>query len=158
MAMPERRHHHETETFEPFRQFSMMQQRMNELFNEMMPMRRGLRLLPQMSMMMPEIEEYETDGEVVVKAKVPGVSKDNLDVTVDEESVTIHGQVEKKEEKNEEHRYYSEITYGEFDRTVPLPTTVDSQQAQAHLENGMLEVRVPKKAEAQEKTKKVQIS
>ncbi len=158
MAMPERRRQQEAEAFDPFRQFSMLQERMNELFNEMMPMRPRLRLLPQMRAMMPEIEQYETDGEVVVKASVPGVSKENLEVNIDEESVTIHGEMQKKEEEKKEHRYYSEMSYGEFERTVPLPTSVDPQNAQAHLENGVLEIRVPKKAEAQQKTKKVQVT
>ncbi|RJQ50741.1 MAG: Hsp20/alpha crystallin family protein [Actinobacteria bacterium] len=158
MAMPERKRERRMEAWDPFREFSVLQERMNELFGELVPARTRLRLLPRMTgVAMPEVESYETDGEVVVKASVPGVPKENLDINVDEESISLHGEMRKKEEERTEHRYYSEMSYGEFDRTIPLSSPVEPEKAQAHLENGVLEVRVPKKAEAQAKMKKVEI-
>ena len=103
------------------------------------------------SMSAPAVEVADTQDTVVVKAQVPGVSKEQLQVTVSEGIVTIKGE-RKEEEKQEEKNYlHREFRYGAFTRTVPLPAGVQAEKATAQLKDGMLEVTIPKSAGARVK-------
>lgn len=92
----------------------------------------------------PRVDVVDRDGEVVVKAEVPGVDKKDLDITVTDNSVTIKGSTshEEKEEKGEYYR--REMSYGEYQRTVALPHTVDGGKARATFSDGVLELTLPK--------------
>ena len=100
---------------------------------------------------------YETDNEVVVKADLPGVPKDNVEVTLTDSTLTLRG--EKKEEVGISHEAYHfrERSFGTFNRTIDLPVNVRSDQATATITNGVLEVRVPKTEPAKRKELKVQV-
>ena len=99
----------------------------------------------------PAVEVADTKETVVVKAQVPGVSKEQIQVTVSEGMVTIKGEM-KEEAKQEEKNYLRrEFHYGAFTRTVPLPSGVQAEKATAQLKDGMLEVTIPKSAEARVK-------
>ncbi len=102
----------------------------------------------------PAVDVYETDDAVVVKAEVPGIPKENLEVTVEEGALTIKGETSSEEEVKEENYYRRERHWGRFERTIPLPEGVEIDAAEAKFENGLLEIRVPKpEAEAKKKTK-----
>lgn len=113
---------------------------------------------------MPEIEEITpsvdifTEGDnVVVKAEIPGMKKEDLDITLTEDTITISGE-KKKEEKVEKKNYYRlERSYGSFTRSFSLPAEVQTEKAQAKFKDGVLEIRVPKTEEAKKKEKKVTI-
>lgn len=160
MAIPAKRKREEVQRWDPFQELSMLQERMNTLFDEMVPMRPRLHLLPRLTRetWSPDIEVYDTEAEVVVKAHVPGIEKSDLDVEVAEDSITIRGEISQSEESKSGEYCRTEVTYGEFSRTMPLPCEVESDKARAHVENGVLEVRVPKSAEEKAKMKKVKIS
>ncbi len=104
---------------------------------------------------LPRVDVIDRDNEIVVRAEVPGVDKDNLDVTLSDNTITIKGSTshEEKEEKGDYHR--CEITRGSFARTVVLPTDVDGSKAKASFKDGMLEVTMPKVAPTQRHTIKV---
>ena len=103
------------------------------------------------SMSAPAVEVSDTKDTVVVKAQVPGVSKEQIQVTVSEGALTIKGET-KAEEKQEEKNYLRrEFHYGAFSRTVPLPASVQGEKATAQLKDGILEIRLPKSAEARVK-------
>lgn len=93
---------------------------------------------------LPKVDVIERDGEVVVRAEVPGVEKKDLDVTVTDNTVTLKGRTthEQKEEKGDYYR--SEISRGSFARTVTLPAEVEGPKAQASFKEGMLELVIPK--------------
>lgn len=95
---------------------------------------------------MPPVEVAEAEKEVTVTMAVPGVEKNELDISVDDHVLTVKGEhrKESKEEKKSYHR--QEIHYGSFARSVRLPVEVDAAQAVADLKNGMLTVRLPKSA------------
>lgn len=103
-------------------------------------------------MKMPRVDVIERDNEVVVKAEMPGVDKDDLDVSVTDTSVTIKGETshEEKEEKGDYFR--SEIHRGSFSRTVALPADVDSDKATATFRDGILELTIPKVEKSKRKT------
>lgn len=92
----------------------------------------------------PKIDLVERDDEFLVRAEMPGVAKDDIDVSLTEDSVTISGKThyEDKDEKGEYCR--SEISHGEFYRTTYLPDGIDGQKASAKFKDGVLELSIPK--------------
>lgn len=99
----------------------------------------------------PRVNVIDRDDEVVVHAELPGVDKDNLDVTVDDGSLTIRAtsRQEQKEEKGDFHR--REISTGSFSRTIVLPQGADSSKAKANFKDGLLELTMPKREVARRK-------
>lgn len=93
---------------------------------------------------MPRVDVIEKDGEILVKAELPGVSKENLEITTTDNTVTIKGasRYEHKEDKGDYHR--SELSHGVFARTVTLPAEVASDRAEARFRDGLLELTLPK--------------
>jgi HSP20 family protein len=105
----------------------------------------------------PSVDIFEDKNEVVVKAEIPGVKKEDLDVTLTEDTISITGE-KKKEEKIEKKDYYHwECSYGSFARTFSLPAEVETGKAKAKFKDGVLEIRVPKTEEAIKKEKKIKI-
>ena len=92
----------------------------------------------------PAAEVAESDGEVTVKMEVPGVEKDQLQLTVADDRLTVRGEMRKESEEKRKNYYRQEIRYGAFQRSVPLPMEVDAAKANAKLKNGMLEITLPK--------------
>jgi len=102
---------------------------------------------------MPKVDIIESEVEVKIHAALPGVKKEDLDVTLSNQTVTIKAST-KKEEKKESGEYYRrEISRGEFQRTLTLPAQVDSDKAKASFKDGILEIVLPKL----EKTKRKSI-
>jgi HSP20 family protein len=103
------------------------------------------------SMSAPAVEVADTKDTVVVKAQVPGVSKEQIQVTVSEGTLTIKGETKAEEQQEEKNYLRREFHYGAFSRTVPLPVSVQGEKASAQLKDGILEIRIPKSAEARVK-------
>jgi HSP20 family protein len=100
---------------------------------------------------------FEEGDDVVVKADMPGVKKEDVDVSLSDDMITIRGE-RKKEEKVERKDYYRvERAYGSFTRSFRLPADVQTDRAEAKFDQGVLEIRIPKMEEARSKTKKVPI-
>jgi HSP20 family protein len=105
----------------------------------------------------PRIELSETDDEVVIRAQVPGIEKDDLDIEVLDGSLNIRGETRQREEEKKRSLYRSEFRYGAFSRTIPLPTGVEPSKAEAKLESGVLELHVPKADEAKKHARRIAI-
>lgn len=105
----------------------------------------------------PRVDVYETNEDVVVKAEIPGVSKEDLNVYVDENSIRLSGQSKRDTEYKDENAYRTERFYGSFSRTIPLPVEVKSEQAKAEYKDGILSVTVPKVESTQMKGRRVDI-
>lgn len=104
----------------------------------------------------PRIDLIDRETETVLKAELPGMAKEDIEITVDANNVTLKGHT-RKEEKEERGDYYrSEIRRGEFSRTVVLPHAVDAAQARATYRDGILEVTLPKVEAARRTTIKVE--
>jgi HSP20 family protein len=109
--------------------------------------------LPEMKA--PKVDVVDREGEVLVRAEVPGIDKKDLDITVGENTVTIKGST-RHEEKEEKGDYYRrEITAGSFSRTVALPADVDGARARASFKDGVLELTLPKLEKAKRHSVKV---
>lgn len=103
---------------------------------------------------MPRVDVIDRDDEIVVRAEIPGVEKNDLDVSMTNNTVTVKGST-RHEEKEEKGNYYRcEISRGAFSRTVTLPAEVDESKAKAVFKDGLLELTIPKK----EKSKRHSIS
>lgn len=113
--------------------------------------------IPSLEEISTTVDIYEEGGDVVIKAELPGMKKEDIDVNISGNTVTISGE-KKKEEKVEKKNYYSmERSYGSFTRTFRIPSEVHTDKAKANFKDGVLEVRVPKTEEAKKKEKKVAI-
>jgi HSP20 family protein len=105
----------------------------------------------------PAVDVFEEKDDVVVKAEIPGMDKDNIEVTLSDSTLTIKGEKKKEEEIKEENYYRSERSYGSFVRTLELPKEVHADKVKAIFKNGVLEVRMPKTEEAKAKEIKVKV-
>jgi HSP20 family protein len=99
----------------------------------------------------PDLEMFDKNDEIVVKAEVPGLDKPEIQVSVDGNLLTIEGEKKKEKETKDEDYYFSERAYGAFSRSLRLPVDVKADKVTANLNNGVLEVHLPKAEEAKEK-------
>jgi HSP20 family protein len=107
--------------------------------------------------MSPSLDIFEDKNDVVVKAELPGMGKDDVNVNVTENTITISGE-KKKEEKVEKKDYYRfERSFGSFSRSFHLPAEVQTDKVKATFKNGVLEIIMPKTEEAKKKKMKVKI-
>jgi HSP20 family protein len=104
----------------------------------------------------PAVEVSDTKDAIIVKAQVPGVSKEHLQVTVIDDALTLKGEMQEEEKTEGKNYYRREFHYGAFSRTVPLPATVQSDQATAQLKDGIIHITIPKKEAAKVKTIPIQ--
>jgi HSP20 family protein len=106
----------------------------------------------------PSLDVYEEKSDVVVKAEMPGMSKDDIDITLSDSTLTLKGEKKKEEEVKEKDYYRCERQYGSFYRTVELPSEVKSDGVKATFKDGVLEVRLAKSAEPKKKEIHVKVS
>ncbi|MER3456101.1 MAG: molecular chaperone [Thermus sp.] len=145
--------------WDPFEELREMQRSIDRLFDELTGRRPARRREAREPVVWePAVEVYETDHEVVVRAELPGVDPKSVNVTVQDNTLTV--EAEAREEQEERGRNYlrRELRYGQFSRTVALPAEVKPDAAKATFRNGLLEVRVPKSERAKPKQVKVEVS
>lgn len=90
------------------------------------------------------IDVYQTENEIVIKSTIAGVKPEDLDVSINNDMVTIKGERKNEEEVMGENYYYQECYWGQFSRSVVLPVDVLAEKAEASLKNGILTIRLPK--------------
>lgn len=110
-----------------------------------------------LSIRMPSIDVYEEKDSVVVKAELPGMKKEDIEVNLAGENLTIKGEKKEDKEVKEDNYYRRERSYGSFLRTVALPCDVKSDEIKASFKDGVLEIRVPKTEDAKKKSVAVKI-
>lgn len=137
--------------------FTMMQREMNRVFDTF-NRDWGLGAFPGSSgEFIPRLDVTEDDKAFTVKAELPGMSEQELDLSLSGDVLTLRGEKkEEKEEKNKNH-YYCERSYGTFMRTVPLPRQVDTDKASANFNKGVLTITLPKTAAAMDTTRKIAV-
>jgi HSP20 family protein len=92
---------------------------------------------------MPAIDMYQTNDDVVVKATLPGLKAEDVDITVTGETLTLRGEFKQEDEKKETSYHIREQRYGSFERSILLPTDVKADKAVADFENGILTITMP---------------
>ncbi|MDZ7379932.1 MAG: Hsp20/alpha crystallin family protein, partial [candidate division KSB1 bacterium] len=105
------------------------------------------RPLREFELKVPAVDVYEEGDDLVVKADLPGLTKDQVEVNLTDKVLTIKGEKERSEEVKDKDYYRSERTFGSFTRTITLPIEVKADAATATLKDGVLEIRLPKTEE-----------
>jgi len=142
--------------WEPFREFSTLQDRMNRLFRESYS-GEGRDETLSTSSFAPAVDVYEDEHKVTLKIEVPGIDEKDIDVRVENNTLTVHGERKIEKEEKEENYRRVERQYGSFTRTFNLPQTVDNENVSATYDKGVLKISLPKKAEAKPKQIKVNV-
>lgn len=139
--------------WDPFRELVSIQDRINRVFSgENWPFRGSGEALGAWN---PAVEIFERGDSLVLRAELPGVSKEDIDVHVEEGNLVLRGQRKRDQEIDEANAYRLERAYGSFTRSFSLPTSVDASSITATYKDGVLEVVLPKAEEA--KPKRVEI-
>lgn len=101
------------------------------------------------------VDMYQTPNEIIIQTMVSGVKQEDLDVSVNQDMISIKGKRQRTREMSEENYYYKELYWGSFSRSIMLPQEIDPDQIEAILKHGMLTVRLPKVNK--EKVQKIKI-
>jgi HSP20 family protein len=142
--------------WEPFRELSTLQDRINRAFRESYSGGAHDDSLTTSSFA-PAVDVYEDEHQVTLKIEVPGIDEKDIDVQVENNTLTVHGERKIDKEEKEENYRRVERQYGSFTRTFTLPTTVDTENVSATYDKGVLKIALPKKAEAKPKQIKVNV-
>ncbi|MDO9169029.1 MAG: Hsp20/alpha crystallin family protein [Methylobacter sp.] len=111
--------------------------------------------LPEISI--PKVDVLDHDNEIEVQAALPGVKKENLEVSINNQTITIRSSTKEEKKEEEKGKYFRrEISHGEFQRTLSLPNNVDGDKAKASFKDGILKVTIPKTEKS--KRKSIEIS
>lgn len=106
----------------------------------------------------PTVDVYQTEDSVVVETPLAGVNPDDVEVSIEDNILTIKGETKRKSEVDEENFYRKEVRHGSFHRQVALPTPVQEDKAEATSKDGMLKISIPKTQEAEVKSHKITIN
>jgi HSP20 family protein len=142
--------------FDPFREMASLQDRVNRMFADAYG-RRDDDVMTR-GEWMPPVDIYQTDGhELVLKAELPDLSRDDISIKVENNTLTISGQKKMDAAVKEEQYHRIERTFGAFSRSFTLPAMVDTNAIGADYRNGVLTVRLPLREEAKPKQIQVQV-
>jgi HSP20 family protein len=141
--------------WDPFKNVIALQSRVNSLFRDF---NEGGETPSTTASFVPAVDIYEDAEKVTLKLEVPGIEEKDLDVRVEDNTLTVKGERKFEKEEKEENFHRIERRYGSFRRAFTLPTTVDTENVQANYNAGVLKVELKKKAEAQPKQIKVNVA
>jgi HSP20 family protein len=143
--------------FDPFREMTALQDRVNRIFADVY--RRDNDDLMTHGAWVPPVDIYDSGKhELVIKAELPDVNRDDITLRVENDTLTISGQKKMDTQVKEEQYHRVERTYGTFSRSFTLPPTVDTNAIGAEYKNGVLIVRLPLREEAKPKQIQVQVN
>ena len=142
--------------FEPFREFTTLQDRMNRLFRDSYGDGRDEALTT--SNFAPPVDVYEDEHNITLKIEVPGIEEKDIDVRIENNTLTVHGERTFEKEEKEENFRRVERQYGSFTRSFTLPNTIDAEKVEATYDKGILKIQLAKKAEAKPKQIKVTVN
>jgi HSP20 family protein len=126
----------------PMGNLQSFQHEMNRMFNQFFQGSNGEEA--KVSTWNPSVDIYETDDALVIKAELPGVSKDDVSIDVHQNTLTLRGQRKHEAEVKDEQYHRVERSYGSFQRSFTLPSTIDYEKVQATFKDGVLELHLPR--------------
>ncbi|RKY42885.1 MAG: Hsp20/alpha crystallin family protein [Candidatus Makaraimicrobium thalassicum] len=143
--------------WDPFRDLEAIQNEMNRMFDSSLVRWGGRDSGLLEGAWSPAIDVYDSKDNVMVKADVPGMKKDEIDVSVHGDTLIIKGEKKQEKETKEKDFVRTERFYGAFNRALRLPATIDAAKVSASYKNGVLELVLPKKEESKPKQLKIDI-
>lgn len=105
----------------------------------------------------PRMDIDESEQEITVSVELPGIKPEDVEISLEDNTLTISGEKQAEEEQEGKRYYRVERSYGSFSRRIPLPTEVEEEKIDASLKDGLLKVTLPKSKEAQQKSKRIPI-
>jgi len=142
--------------WDPFRELTTLQDRMNRLFRDSFGTEGRDEALTT-TRFAPPVDVYEDEHNVTMKIEVPGVDEKDIDVRIENNTLTVHGERKFEKEEKEENYLRVERSYGSFTRSFTLPNTVDTADVTADYDKGVLKIKLAKRAEAKPKQIKVNV-
>jgi HSP20 family protein len=145
--------------WDPFRELATLQGQMNRLFQDVAPGRTGSGNRGEEFMttgtFIPAVDIYEDEHNITLKLEVPGINENDIDVRLQDNTLVVRGERKFENEEKEENFHRIERSYGSFQRSFTLPQTVDTNNVSADYNNGVLQIRLAKRAETKPKQVKV---
>jgi HSP20 family protein len=141
--------------WDPFRELASLQNRVNGLFLDYG--RAGQDELTTAGSFVPAVDVYEDEHKVTLKLEIPGINQEDVDIRLENNTLTVRGERKFEKEEKEENFHRIERRYGSFVRSFALPNTLDPESVTANYENGVLKIELAKRAEAKPKQIKVNI-
>jgi HSP20 family protein len=142
--------------WDPFQELNLITNRMNRLFQDTYGQGSSEENLTT-SAFVPSVDIYEDEHNITLKIEVPGIEQKDIDVRLENNTLTVRGERKFEKEEKEENFHRVERRYGSFFRAFTLPSTVDADSVSADYDNGVLKVKLAKKAEAKPKQIKVNV-
>lgn len=143
--------------FDPFRELSQMQDRINRIFGD--AYRGGDDDSLKRADWTPAVDIFETSKhEIVINAELPGLKREDIDIRVENNTLTIRGERKHQAEVKQEHYHRVERAYGSFSRSFALPSTVDAEKVAANFLDGVLTITLPMREEAKPRQIQVQVN
>jgi HSP20 family protein len=143
--------------FDPFREMAVLHDRVNRVFGDLQ--RRYDDDVAARGAWVPPVDIFENEqDELVLKAELPDLKREDIDIRVENNTLTLSGQKKSEAEVNEDRYHRIERAFGHFSRTFTLPNTVDTGKIAAEYKNGVLTIRLPKREDARPKQIQVQIN
>jgi len=151
------------EKWGPMRELETMRREMDRIWEEMFPaIRRPFegpwrQITGEKGVGTPAVDIIDREKELVVRADMPGVAKENIDISLHDDVLTISGTVKEEKEAKEENFYHMERRSSSYSRSITVPFKVDSDKIKANLKDGVLTVSLPKSEEPEKKKIKVEV-
>src|SRR3984885_14445761 len=140
--------------WQPFRTGNTLQEQVNRLFESTYGDRNAESAVPTWA---PALDIYETENELVLKADLPAIDENDLDIRIENNTLTVRGERKFEKQVNEDSYLRVERSYGSFSRSFSLPNTINTEAIRAEYKNGVLTVQMPKRAESKPKQVKVNV-
>ncbi len=143
--------------WDPFQELNLITNRMNRLFQDSFGPGTSSEEAMTTTGFVPPVDVYEDEHNITLKIEVPGIDQKDIDVRVENNTLTVRGERKFEKEEKEENFHRVERRYGSFYRAFTLPNTVDTDNVNADYDNGVLKIKLAKKAEAKPKQIKVNV-
>jgi HSP20 family protein len=137
--------------WDPFRDLNALQDRMNRLFEDAGRGWRGNEEPAATTTWSPAVDIFETEGEIVVKAELPGMERNDITLHLEKNVLTLKGERKFEKETKDDNYHRIERSYGNFSRAFSIPGTVDEEKIRADYKDGVLKIVLPKKEQAKPK-------
>lgn len=141
----------------PLKELEDMKRDMDRMFEELFAGRRPRWSKPDPGVVIPGVELFDRQNDLVLRAELPGVVKEDIDLTITKDAITIKGELKRDESVKTDDYFIAERSYGTFSRTVQLPFEIDEEKVDAAFRQGILEVIMPKKEDAKPKETRIEV-
>ncbi len=143
--------------WDPFAEMADLRRETDHIFGEFFG-RTPFRMAATEAMWSPLVDVHETKDGIVLQVELPGVKQEDIQVSIEGDTLTLKGERKREAEVREDQYQRIERSYGRFERTILLPSVVDSTRVKATYREGVLEIQLPKKEEAKPKEIKVEVA